>query len=294
VIDRRRVVFHMPNTLDHFEILEPLGDGAGSRIWHIRDRQTAAHYAMKVVVKHTADDQKYLDQAKHEYDIAQRFDHPSLLRIYDMRVLRRWFREREVRTLLEYVCGQTIESLGARDVSLLVLVFARVADAVAHMHRRDVFHADLKPNNILVSQAGDVKVIDFGLAWLRGQPKFRVQGTPGYLAPEQVHERIVTEKTDIFNLGATLHRLLSPKPSGRGNVVTAHGFVFGSLESSNPEVPRDLSDLIARCCESKPSRRPEHMSAVRDALREIADQLGVGDDDLARLLHHSHRTTRRV
>lgn len=288
----------MGTTLDQFVIVEHLGDGAGSKIWQIRDRSTGQHFAMKVVIKHTADDQKYLDQALHEFEIARKFDHPNLVKFYDVRQIRRWFRVREVRTLLEYVCGRTIESLPDRPVPLLVLVFGAVADAVSHMHGREVYHADLKPNNnIMIAQSGDVKVIDYGLAWLRGQNKMRVQGTPGYLAPEQVRERLVNSKTDIFNLGATMHRMLSPRQERSGaerqNMIAAHGFVFGSLESLNPEVPRSLSELVARCCDPKPNKRPESMVAVRDALNGVAEELGVSRDDLSRLLSRSERVAPR-
>src|SRR5262245_32917887 len=178
--------------LDRFEVLGELGQGAASRILHIRDCESYQHFAMKVVIRRSADEQKFLDQAKHEYEVAQKLDHPSILKVYDIRVIRKWFREREVRTLLEYVNGETLEQMGKTPMPLLVLVFIEVAQAVASMHRAGVYHADLKPNNIMISRSGQVKVIDFGLAWFRGDRKGRVQGTMGYLAPEQMRDRIVT------------------------------------------------------------------------------------------------------
>src|SRR5262245_23144972 len=143
--------------LDRFEVLGELGQGAASRILHIRDCESYQHFAMKVVIRRSADEQKFLDQAKHEFEVARKFDHPSILKVYDIRVIRKWFREREVRTLLEYVNGETLEQVANPTLPLLVLVFAEVAAAVNYIHRAGVFHADLKPNNIMVSRSGQVK-----------------------------------------------------------------------------------------------------------------------------------------
>ncbi len=275
--------------LDHFEVLGELGQGAGSRILHIRDPDGLQHYAMKVVVRRSGDEDKYLDQAKHEFDVATRFDHPALLKIHDIRVIRKWFREREVRTLLEYVNGQTVEQLKEPSVPLLAVIFAEVAAAVAHMHSRGVFHADLKPNNIMVTKSGQVKVIDFGLAWLRGQKKDRVQGTPGYLAPEQMQDRTVNAATDIFNLGATIYRVLTGRMASGGMVGAGGKFVPSQSALTpafeiNPAVPRTLSDLVNRCCAAQPHGRPPSMNDVAESLSQVTREHGVSTDDLPDLL----------
>jgi serine/threonine-protein kinase len=275
--------------LDRFEVQGELGQGAGSRILHIRDPDGMQHYAMKVVVRRSADDEKYLDQAKHEFDVATRFDHPSLLKAYDIRVIRKWFREREVRTLLEYVNGQTVEQLKEFAVPLVAVIFAEVAAAASYMHSRGVFHADLKPNNIMVSKSGQVKVIDFGLAWLRGQKKDRVQGTPGYLAPEQMQDRVVNASTDIFNLGATIYRVLTGRMASGGMVGAGGKFVpshatLTPAHEVNPTVPQTLSDLLGRCCATKPHHRPSSMSEVAESLSQVTRDLGATIDDLPDLL----------
>jgi serine/threonine protein kinase len=275
--------------LDRFEVLGELGRGAASRILHIRDPESYQHYAMKIVIRRTVDEQKFLDQAKHEYEVAQKLDHPSLIKVYDIRVLRRWFREREVRTLLEYVNGETLEQMKQTAIPLLIAIFAEVAGAVSYMHRHGVFHADLKPNNILVSRSGQVKVIDFGLAWLRGERKFRVQGTPGYLAPEQVRDRVVNEATDIFNLGATLYRMVTGRMATGGIGGEDGTFLPGQTlvvpaHEIRPDVPPYLSDLISRCCDKKPQRRPENMAEVVKSLSDIMKQMKLTSEDLPELL----------
>jgi serine/threonine-protein kinase len=271
-----------------------LGQGAASRILHIRDSESYQHFAMKVVIRRSADEQKFLDQAKHEFEVARKLDYPSILKIYDMRVIRKWFREREVRTLLEYVQGKTLEQMMSPSIPLLVLAFNEVASAVSYMHRSGVFHADLKPNNIMVSQSGQIKVIDFGLAWLRGQQKGRVQGTVGYLAPEQVRDRVVTESTDIFNLGATMYRLLTGRTvtggmSGANAIMTTKAIIAPAHELQ-PLVPPALSELVSRCCENKPSKRPGSMNEVANALGKICTDLKLNSEDIPDLLRQNDRS----
>src|SRR5262249_4103000 len=151
---------------------------------------------------------KFLDQAEHEFDVAQRLDHPNLIKIYALETQRNWlFAIRKVHLLIEYVNGQTLDKVKGLSVPQLVQVFEKIAAAMVHMHGRNVCHADLKPNNIMLSKTGEVKIIDYGLAWIRGEKKGRVQGTPEYMAPEQARHGSVNEKTDIYNFGATMYRM---------------------------------------------------------------------------------------
>jgi serine/threonine-protein kinase len=274
--------------LDRFEVLDEIGQGAASRILHIRDPESYQHFAMKIVIRRSAEEQKFLDQAKHEFEVAQKLDHPSIMKIYDIRIIRKWFREREVRTLLEYVNGETLEQMGSPPVPLLVLVFAEVAAAVAAMHRAGVFHADLKPNNIMVSRAGQVKVIDFGLAWYRGERKGRVQGTMGYLAPEQMRDRVVTAATDIFNFGATMYRMLTGRTvsggTAGGAAIVSTKLVIVPVHELAPHVPMALSDLVARCCESKPQKRPQSMEDVASTLQKLRAELNLTEEEIPELL----------
>ena len=84
------------------------------------------------------------------------------------------------------------------------------------MHRRGVYHGDLKPSNIMVSEDDHVTLIDFGTAWIKGEDKNRVQGTPQYMAPESATDRVVDERTDIYNLGATMYRMFTGRYAQQG------------------------------------------------------------------------------
>ncbi len=271
--------------IQRVQIVRPIGRGAGSEVFLARDPASGRRYALKVVKRDSAEDQKYVDQAIHEYEVVRRLSHPNILKAFDILLRRRWgwFGIREVRTLLEYVDGQVLEQLQP-TIPVAVAVLSEVAAAMEHMHERGVCHADLKPNNIVVDWQGGVKVIDFGLAWIRGQNKQRIQGTRGYLAPEQVMHRRVTPKTDIYNFGVLAHRLLTGTMRSQradGHAIGLSGMTLRDVREMNPEVPERLAALVRACCAEKPQQRPESIGVVRERLRAIAAELGAGPHVIA-------------
>src|SRR5215210_3811471 len=199
-----------------YRVVKPLGTGAGSSILLINVPATSQRYALKVVKRQDASDDIYIAQALHEFEVAQRLNHPSLLRIYDSRTRRKWLRVVGVDLLMEYVDGRILDDLKDPPLGQLVLIFLRIADALEHMHRRGVYHGDLKPMNIMLSREAAVKILDFGTAWIKGQNKDRVQGTPQYMAPEQATEKVVDERTDLYNFGATMYRLVTKQYANLG------------------------------------------------------------------------------
>jgi serine/threonine protein kinase len=273
-----------------FQILGTLGKGAHSTILHVRRSADSKQYALKVVPIHGSGELKFLEQAQHEFRVARMLDHPNLLHVYALETPRDWlFRIRKVHMLLEYVNGQTLDKFPRIPMPKLVQVFERVAAALTHMHRRGVYHADLKPNNVLLSHSGVVKVIDFGLAWIKGQDKGRIQGTPEYMAPEQVHRGLVNESTDIFNFGATMYRLVTWRnpptlmDPGAGLSVKVDAEMWKTMlkpvEECNAEAPRALAELIHRCLAYSANERPERMSEVKEALTHQVKKLVRAPED---------------
>jgi serine/threonine protein kinase len=271
-----------------FQILGQLGSGAHSTILHIRRSKDSRQYALKVVPLQSKEDLKYLEQARHEFRVAQMLDHPSLIKIYALETPRDWlFRIRKVHLLIEYVNGQTLDTIKGLTIPRLVQVFLRIAEGLVHMHRRGVFHADLKPSNVMLSRSGEVKIIDYGLAWIKGEPKGRVQGTPEYMAPEQAQRGVVNETTDIYNFGATMYRMVTWKlPPGAAAVsdsttINAKTFekMLKPVAELNPQAPPELCELIHRCLCYHPRERPQRVSEVQGELDRLADRLVVEPED---------------
>ncbi len=270
------------SSIGKYQIVTTLGKGAHSTILHIRRAADSREYALKIVTVGNPGEQKFLDQVKHEFEVAQKLGHPNLIKIYCLELKRNWlFRVRRAEMLIEYVNGKTLDAIPiAQDQ--LVLVFAQIAAGLAHMHRRGVFHADLKPNNVLYGKRGEVKIIDYGLAWIKGQPKDRVQGTPEYMAPETVRSKVINERTDIYNFGATMYRLTTlklPPPAIAGaESVRMNAKSFSSMLTPvgelNKAAPKSLCDLIHKCLSYDPDRRPERMGLILEGLQQIAAELG--------------------
>lgn len=275
-------------SIGKYTVVAPLGQGAHSTILHVRRAADSRDYALKLVVLEGKDDEKFLEQAKHEYAVAQKLGHPNLIKIHCLELKRDWlFRVRKAEVLIEYVNGKTLDAAPIPQ-DQLVPVFAQVAAGLAHMHRRGVFHADLKPNNILYGKRGEVKVIDYGLAWVKGELKDRVQGTPEYMAPETAKHKVIDERTDIYNLGATMYRLTTMKlpPSVlAGSEMRLNSKAIKAMltpvQELNKGVPSALADLIHRCLAYEPTKRPERMSLVLDELKQIAADQGspIGDEE---------------
>jgi len=274
--------------IGRFQVLGTLGKGAHSTILHIRRTGDSKQYALKVVPIHTADELKFLDQAEHEFQVAQKLDHPNLIKIYALESVRSWmFRVRKLHFLIEYVNGKTLDVMPPAPISRLIQIFVRVAAGLAHMHRRGVCHADLKPNNIIVSRTGDVKIFDFGLARIKGESRGRVQGTPEYMAPEQAKRGIANERTDIYNFGATMYRLatwrFAPAAVAEGSEFAMDAkmreHLLKPVSEYNAEAPAELCEIIHRCLSYDPHKRPERVGEIHGILDQLADKLVTSPED---------------
>lgn len=268
-----------------YRVVKPLGSGAGSTIFEISDKTAGGkRYALKVVKRDEEDENpnKYIDQARNEFAVSQKLKHPAIARIYDIRNRRSWFKVAGVELLMELVDGKTLDEIEAPEMGQLVLMFCQVASALTHMHRRGVFHGDMKPQNIMLTKNGQVKLIDFGTCWIRGEDKNRIQGTPQYMAPEQATEKTVDAKTDLYNLGATMYRMFTGRFANQG-VPKAGAEGARKLPAPsqlNKSLPKPLSDLIMTCLELSPERRPAGMFETHQQLVEIAKQMGLHPEDL--------------
>jgi serine/threonine-protein kinase len=257
----------------NYQVIKELGKGAGSTILLISDKDAGGkRYALKVIRRHDADDDIYVNQARHEFEVSQRLRHPAIVKIYDCLTRRAWFRVSGVELLMEYVEGRSLEEVERPKIGPLVIVFNQVASALVHMHRRGIYHGDLKPSNIMVTKSGRVKLIDFGTAWIKGQEKGRVQGTPSYMAPEQGSDRIVDDRTDVYNFGATMYRMFT----GRYANAEAPNTKVGDLRNLvppiqvNERIPGTLNETIMACLQWLPERRPAGMFEVQHQLKAVA------------------------
>ena len=254
----------------NYNLLEVLGKGAGSTIYRARDVNTGRIVAVKHVERVKPKDIRYVEQMETEYDVSKSFSHPNLRRGLFLKVNKSLLlKVVDAVLVLEFVDARPLERALPSEMDEIVSTFIQAAEGLQAMHRMGYAHCDIKPNNILRSTEGHVKVIDFGQACRIGTIKERIQGTPDYIAPEQVTRQPISEATDVFNLGATIYWATTGK-----HVPTAYhakrggenSFLVDSLFKSprdiNPEVPQPISEVVMQCVATSMKNRPQNMEEL--------------------------------
>ncbi len=268
-------------------MLAKIGLGAASELYAVQDGRTKQVYALKHVVRATAKDDRFLEQVLNEYAVGSKLDHPSMRTIVKVIKHRRLFRTHAISLLMELVDAMPLDQRVPKNDLHAVRIFKQVAAGLAHMHKRGFVHADIKPGNILVTEDEHVKIIDLGQACPIGTVKKRIQGTPGYMAPEQAHRQTIDGKTDIYNFGATMYWVLTREviPTAMPPRDENNNSLFsGALDKEqvplpvppiekNPRIHPLLSKQIMDCVQIDPGNRPESMEFVLNRLELVYDLL---------------------
>ena len=256
--------------LKGYRFTRQIDTGAGSAIHLAVELKSDRTVAIKHVVRKGPDDDKFLAQAEGEYNICRDLDHPVLRKIHSMHKVRKRLAVRDLYLVMEYVDGLNLEKARPNRLNTFLRVFNQVAMGLHAMHEAGVVHMDIKPTNIMVAKGGSVKIIDFGQSCPMYHRKERIQGTPDYIAPEQVARRPLDRRTDVFNLGATMYWVLTSEnyPTEIKGIDAQPG--VSVLRSDTPvapsqlndKIPDSLSQLVMECCREDPDQRPADMKQV--------------------------------
>lgn len=263
-----------PRVIAGFTILAKIGEGARSQIYAVQDPKTKQVWALKHVELNNDKDDRFIAQAQSEYAIGTKLSHPAIRKIRKIIKQRKIFKLEGVAVIMELVDATSLDQQLPKTTAAAVIIFQQVVDALSHMHKKGFVHADMKPTNVLITEDNQVKVIDLGQACPIGTIKKRIQGTPGYMAPEQALREAIDERTDIYNLGAMMYWVLVRKviptamspQGGDQNLLSTTDIEHIPLpvpphEACN-NVPLDLSDLIMECVAKNREGRPDSMEVV--------------------------------
>lgn len=250
-----------------FTIIKRLGTGARSTIYLATDEQNKTKVALKRVIFERPEDARVFEQVETEYKIARRIDHPYVRKCYKLKKMRSLFKVKELLLSMELFDGKNLEDSPTLSLLDVLLVFRMVASGLHAMHQQGLVHCDIKPNNILLSKAGSIKIIDLGQSCRIGTKKQRIQGTPDYIAPEQVRRKPLGPKTDIFNLGATMYWALTghnvptliPKKDSFGLPIQQTSRAPHEVKK---RIPVGISKLVMDCVKDNPAERPRNMMTV--------------------------------
>jgi serine/threonine protein kinase len=254
-----------------YTILKRIGTGARSTIYLAEDEEEGIKVALKRVIFERPEDSRIFEQVETEYKVAQQINNVCVRKCYELRKVRSMFKVKEMLLAMEYFDGRNLEDCPTLSLGDVLLVFRMVASGLAAMHQHGFVHCDIKPNNILIDKSGSLKIIDLGQSCKIGTVKQRIQGTPDYIAPEQVKRKPLGPKTDIFNLGATMYWALTgkhaptliPKKNKFGLPVTEPRRAPHEIKKG---LPTGISKLVMDCIENDPVKRPPNMSAVISSL----------------------------
>jgi serine/threonine protein kinase len=250
-----------------FSIIKRIGTGARSTIYLATDEQDKTEVALKRVIFEKPEDARIFEQVETEYKVARRIDHPYVRKCHKLKKMRSMFKVKELLLSMEYFDGQSLEDGPALSLVDVLLVFRMVASGLDAMHEHGFVHCDIKPNNILLSKAGSIRIIDLGQSCKIGTTKQRIQGTPDYIAPEQVRRKPLGPKTDIFNLGATMYWALTghnvptliPKKDSLGLPIPQ---ALRAPHEMKKQIPMGISKLVMDCVKHNPAERPRNMLEI--------------------------------
>jgi serine/threonine-protein kinase len=262
--------------LGNYVVRSLLGRGGMGAVYAGEHRFLGDRVAIKVLHGSYAHDptvgQRFFQEAKSSREIA----HPNIIKILDFGQTP----EGELYLVMELLVGRslaaTLKEAGTFGEGATARIGAQVADALAAAHAKGIVHRDLKPDNIFITEAGDVKVLDFGIAKVAssgpGTQSGSLLGTPQYMAPEQArNSKHVGPHTDMYALGVILYELMTGQPPFTGHevaeLITKHLFDAPPKPSDSVLVSPMMEELILQCLAKKPEERPRDMIELRDRLQ---------------------------
>jgi serine/threonine-protein kinase len=279
-----------------FTIIRRIGNGARSTIYLATDEEDGTLVALKRVIIERPEDHRVIEQTEMEYKVAREIDHPYIRKCYKLQKIRSMFKVRELIMSMEHFDGKTLEETTTLSLGDVLLVFRMVAMGLNAMHQRGFVHCDIKPNNILINKTGSIKIIDLGQSCRIGTIKSRIQGTPDYIAPEQVKRKSLTPKTDIFNLGATMYWALTGKnvptliPKKQKTVGLYEPQRCLAPHQIKSQLPVPLSMLVMDCVKNDPAERPSNMVDIISGLDAMIHSIFGDKIKVNRNASNNHRS----
>ncbi|MBN1518372.1 molecular chaperone DnaK [Candidatus Sumerlaeota bacterium] len=252
-----------------FVVLEEINRGSMGIIYRAKDRVLDEIVALKVLNDYLCQDPQAIERFKREARAAKRLSHPNIVRIHDM-----YDSTGKFFLSMEYIEGRDIKAILREKERYtwkeLAPICLQICDALKYAHKLSVVHRDVKPANIMVTSADEVKVTDFGIAKLlrtedATKSQSMIMGTPLYMSPEQVEGLSIDARSDIYSLGVMLYELLSGAPPYiEGNIEYQH--VHAEIPPLPGDIDRIVTEIVYKCMAKKPADR---FQSISELIQEI-------------------------
>ena len=261
-----------------YQLGEMIGTGGMADVYIAQDQRLSREVAVKILRSDLAKDPTFVSRFRKEAKAAAGLNHPGIVAVYDSG------EDPAPYIVMELVSGHTLRELihgGARlPLDRALEIGAGILEALDYSHQRGIVHRDIKPANIMITDKGDVKVMDFGIARAMDDlgatltSTWNVVGTAQYLSPEQALGEIADTPTDIYSTGCLLYELLTGRPpySGETPVSIAYQHVSGALipaRQVQPDLPESVEVLLTVALAKKPEDRYISASAMLQDINKI-------------------------
>ena len=260
-----------------YYIIEELGRGGMGRVYKVFDREIKEKVALKLLRPEIAADEKMTERFRNELKFARKIIHKNICRMYDFN------KEDETMYItMEYVSGEDLKSsvtrMGPLSAGKTIFVAKQICEGLAEAHKLDVVHRDLKPQNIMIDRAGNIRIMDFGIArsiQAKGITATGMMiGTPEYMAPEQVEGKEIDQRTDIYSLGIILFELLTGIVPFEGDtpisVAIKHlNEKVPEPKTINPGIPEDMNKVVLKCLEKDRKKRYINVEELLSELEKM-------------------------
>jgi serine/threonine protein kinase/Tfp pilus assembly protein PilF len=267
-----------------YEIIEELGKGGMGRVYRVKDEKLDEEMALKVLKPEIAADKGMIERFKNELKLARKIAHRNVCKMYDLNE-----EEETPYITMEYVKGEDLKSFIRKKKKLkeeeVIALAKQVCEGLAEAHELGVVHRDLKPQNIMIDEKSNAKVMDFGIARSVEAPGIThtgmMIGTPDYISPEQAEGEEADQRSDIYALGVILYEMVTGSVPFKGDTAFSVALKHKSKLPSdpkklNPDVSENLSRLILICMEKDRQRRYQTAEGLLNDLRNIEDGLPLG------------------
>lgn len=259
---------------DRYEILEPVGSGGMSTVYKAKCHKLNRLVAIKVLKDEFSNDSNFVSKFKMEAQAAAGLSHPNIVSVYDV------IDEGQIHYIvMELIEGITLKSYiskkGGLEIRESIGIAIQVAQGMQAAHEQHIIHRDIKPQNMIISRDGKVKVADFGIARAVSAQTLTstAMGSVHYISPEQARGGFSDERSDIYSLGVTMYEMVTGRLPFDGDNTVA--IALAHLEDAvvppsvyNPDIPMALEKVILRCMEKKPDRRYPNAAELITDLRK--------------------------
>ena len=267
---------------ERYEILERIGSGGMSDVYKAKCHKLNRYVAIKVLKPEYSEDKTFVSKFKAEAQAAAGLMHANIVNVYDVG------EENGIYYIvMELVEGITlkkyIEKKGVLGVSEAVSIAIQVAQGIDAAHKHNIVHRDIKPQNIIISKEGKVKVTDFGIARAASSNTINssVMGSVHYISPEQARGGYSDEKSDIYSFGITLYEMLTGRVPFEGDTTVAIALQHIQDEIVSPrqyvpEIPVSVEKIVLKCTQKRTERRYQNMT---DLIADLKRSLVTPDED---------------